>query len=98
MHMFCKAGFGAATLAALVIASAAQAAEAKREAFGKLADGTVIEAVTLTGKNGVSARIISFGATLQALNVPDRSGKILLLPNPHLLEPIRRVTHLSHQS
>jgi NADPH:quinone reductase-like Zn-dependent oxidoreductase len=26
---------------------------------------------------------------------PDRSGKIILLPNPHLLEPIRQVTHES---
>src|ERR1700754_1277567 len=75
MHMLGKAGFGAAMLT-VMMTSAAQAAEVKRESFGTLADGTVIEAGTLTGKNGVSARIISYGATLQALNVPDRAGKI----------------------
>nr|WP_253201012.1 aldose epimerase family protein [Sphingomonas quercus] len=56
-------------------ATGVHAAEAKREAFGTLADGTAIEAVTLSARNGVSARIISFGATLQAFNVPDRSGR-----------------------
>lgn len=76
MHILGKASIGAAALAATMAATAAQAAEAKREPFGTLADGTAIEAVTLTARNGVSARIISYGATLQALNVPDRNGKV----------------------
>ncbi len=54
----------------------ADAATARRATFGKLPDGTVVEAVTLTGSNGVSARIMTLGATLQALNAPDRSGKV----------------------
>lgn len=54
----------------------AHAATAKREPFGALSDGTKVEAVTLTAANGVSARIITLGATLQALNVPDRAGKV----------------------
>lgn len=54
----------------------AQAATAKRERFGQLSNGTVVEAVTLAGSNGVSARIITYGATLQALNAPDRNGKV----------------------
>jgi len=58
------------------IVGAAQAATAERAPFGKLADGTRIDAVTLTGANGVSATIISFGATLQSFKVPDRNGKI----------------------
>ena len=62
--------------AAGVVAPAAQAATAKRAAFGRLADGTVVEAVTLTGRNGVSARIMTLGATLQSLNAPDRRGKV----------------------
>lgn len=56
--------------------SQAEAATAKRAPFGKLSDGTVIEAVTLTGTNGVSARIMTLGATLQAFNVPDRKGEV----------------------
>lgn len=59
-----------------VAAIPAQAATAKREAAGRLADGTAIEGVTLAGSNGVSARILSFGATLQALRAPDRAGKV----------------------
>ena len=42
----------------------------------RLPDGTPVESVVLTGANGVSARIMSLGATLQALNAPDRSGRI----------------------
>jgi len=53
----------------------AQAAEATRARFGALADGTLIEGVTLTNRHGVSARIITLGAALQALNVPDRAGR-----------------------
>jgi aldose 1-epimerase len=52
------------------------AATADRSGFGALPDGTAIEAVTLTGANGVKARIITYGATLQAFEVPDRNGKL----------------------
>ena len=63
-------------LGAAVVPMAAQAATVKRERFGQLSNGTVVEAVTLAGSNGVSARIITYGATLQALNAPDRNGKV----------------------
>ena len=65
-------------LAAFATASVAPAwaATAKREAAGTLPDGTAIEAVTLTGSNGVSARILSYGATLQSLAGPDRAGTV----------------------
>ncbi len=48
---------------------------AERSQFGKLADGTPIDAVTLANDHGVSARIIAYGATLQSLTAPDRDGK-----------------------
>ncbi|RIA43680.1 aldose 1-epimerase [Hephaestia caeni] len=48
---------------------------AQRSHFGTLADDTPIEAVTLTNDRGVSARIITYGATLQSLSAPDRAGK-----------------------
>ncbi|WP_370655263.1 aldose epimerase family protein [Sphingomonas aurea] len=66
----------AAAVAALGLAGQANAATAKRAGFGQLPDGTAIEAVTLTGSNGVSARIMTLGATLQSLNAPDRNGKV----------------------
>lgn len=51
------------------------AANAQRAAFGNLPDGTAIEAVTLSNSHGISARIITYGATLQALSAPDRQGR-----------------------
>ncbi len=46
-----------------------------RSEFGKLDDGTVIEAFTLRNSRGAMAKIISYGATLVELQVPDRNGK-----------------------
>lgn len=54
----------------------AGAAQARRAAFGALADGTRIEAVDLTSRAGVRARIITLGARIQSLYTPDRSGKL----------------------
>src|SRR5438874_9004035 len=58
------------------IAASANAATARREPFGALPDGTPVESVVLTGANGVSARIMTLGAPLQALSAPDRAGRI----------------------
>lgn len=70
------ASLGVACLSSLLmVTTAASAATARRSGFGRLSDGTVVEAVTLTGANGVSARIITLGATLQAFNAPDRAGR-----------------------
>ena len=57
-------------------ASQAGAATAKRDAAGALKDGTRIEAITLSNSRGISARILTYGATLQALSAPDRNGRI----------------------
>jgi aldose 1-epimerase len=77
---------GATAVAALTIALVAcskpvtkevtlEGPQATRVAWGKLADGTPIEAVELKNSKGVSARVITYGATLQDLIVPDREGK-----------------------
>jgi aldose 1-epimerase len=64
------------TAAALILQPlAVWAANAQRAPFGKLPDGTPIEAVTLSNAHGVSARIITYGATLQSLVAPDRQGQ-----------------------
>lgn len=60
----------------LGLSSPGWGATAQRGTFGRLPDGTTIEAVTLIGANRVSARIISLGATLQTFDVPDRSGRV----------------------
>lgn len=48
----------------------------ERELFGHLPDGTAIERVTLRRDGGLTARIISYGAALQALLVTDSAGAI----------------------
>src|SRR4051794_32003252 len=65
-----------AMVATGVAAGSVNAATVKREPFGTLADGTPVEVVTLSGANGVSARIMTLGASLQALSAPDRSGHV----------------------
>ncbi len=76
MRAIRKTGIIVATLLAALSAHAADAAEAKRTPAGTLKDGTAIEAVTLSNAHGVSAKILSYGATLQSLMGPDRAGKI----------------------
>jgi aldose 1-epimerase len=44
--------------------------------FGVLADGSAVEAVDLSNAGGLSARIMTLGASIQALNVPDRNGEL----------------------
>lgn len=51
------------------------AAEARRAPAGQLPDGTAIEAITLSNGRGISATILTYGATLQSLAGPDRAGK-----------------------
>ena len=50
-------------------------ANVDRVVFGKLPDGTVIEAYTLKNAHGSWAKVITYGATLTELYVPDKSGK-----------------------
>ena len=72
-----KIGVAAVAMAgAMLAALPAQAATARRAPFGTMADGTRIDAVTLSNGKGVSARIIAYGATLQALEGPDKAGRI----------------------
>lgn len=52
----------------------ALAGEAHKEAFGRLADGTAVEAVTLSNRHGMKLRILAWGAALQELVVPGRDG------------------------
>lgn len=76
MGRFGKAALATTALATLAVAQSALASDAKRENAGTLKDGTTVEAVTLTNAKGVSARILSYGATLQSFKGPDRTGKI----------------------
>lgn len=46
-----------------------------REVFGHLPDGTPVERLRLRGTNGFELAIITLGAAVQSLHVPDREGR-----------------------
>ena len=46
----------------------------KKEVFGETKTGSTVTAYTLENKNGMSATIIDFGATVTKLLVPDKTG------------------------
>ena len=46
-----------------------------RSAFGVMPDGTEVECITLRDVDGLEARIMTYGASLQALLVPDATGR-----------------------
>ena len=56
--------------------AATVASEAKRAPAGSAAEGGAIETVALTNKAGLSARVLTYGATLQSVMAPDRDGKL----------------------
>ena len=64
-----------AAAGALAMPATADAATIHRAAFGTTADGRPVEAVTLTNARGMRVRVITWGAILQAVEVPDRTGK-----------------------
>jgi aldose 1-epimerase len=53
----------------------AESSRIARDVFGTLPDGGTVERVTLRGEHGFEARIVTFGAAIQALVVPDISGQ-----------------------
>jgi aldose 1-epimerase len=63
---------------AIVPAGGAEGAKAGVETadFGKLEDGSAVEIYTLTNARGAMAKIMTYGATLTELHVPDKNGKM----------------------
>jgi aldose 1-epimerase len=47
----------------------------QNQPFGRTPEGTDIELYILTNDNGLKAQIMTYGATLVSLEVPDRTGK-----------------------
>lgn len=52
----------------------AEAASVTRSLFGKMPDGTAVEAVKLRNAHGVMVRVITYGARIQEVVTPDRDG------------------------
>jgi aldose 1-epimerase len=66
---------------ALVAASLAVGADAPlvrldQHEFGKTPDGTAVQQFTLRNAKGMTAKIITYGAIIAALEVPDRNGSV----------------------
>lgn len=57
------------------VSTTALAAEAKRETFGTMPDGTAVEAITLSNAKGMSVRVMTLGASIQSVMMPGRDGK-----------------------
>lgn len=72
-HILLSAAFTLSVI--LATAATAHAAPMKKTDFGRMPDGTHIDLYVLTNRNGMSASITNFGATLVSLKVPDRNGK-----------------------
>jgi aldose 1-epimerase len=68
-------------LGALTIACFAQAPakkgtpNVKRQAYGKMANGTPVDLYTLTNAKGMQVEITTYGGAVVALTAPDRNGK-----------------------
>ena len=67
--------FALTALSLFLAGTPAHSAEATPVDFGELQDGTRIDAIVLSNASGTSATIITLGATIQSLSVPDRNGK-----------------------
>ena len=51
-----------------------QAAKSDRVEFGPLKNGELVEMIELANEHGMLARIITYGASIQSVCVPDRNG------------------------
>ncbi len=54
---------------------AAEKAGIQKKPYGQMPDGTPIDEYTLTNGKGMTAKIITYGAILTELDVPDKAGK-----------------------
>lgn len=55
----------------------AQSAPAvERSVFGRLPDGRQVDLYTLSNRHGLRVKVITYGATLIAVEVPDRKGRV----------------------
>lgn len=66
---------GASIVAGAMVITQAHGATARREAFGTLADGRPVEGIVLENGHGMRVRVLSYGAILQSVVVPDREGR-----------------------
>ena len=56
--------------------AAAKGARVEKTSYGTTKDGQAVDLYTLTNTNGVVAKVITYGALLTELHVPDRAGQV----------------------
>jgi aldose 1-epimerase len=61
---------------ALVSCKGVPMTKVTRAPFGKTAEGEAVEIFTLSGTEGVEAKVMTYGALLTSLRFPDRSGRL----------------------
>lgn len=61
---------------AIIQSKGAKMMSLSKDSFGHLPDGQEIEIYTLANSHGIKARIMTYGATLVSLEVPDHKGQI----------------------
>jgi aldose 1-epimerase len=59
----------------ITLAAKAKSPAVKKEIYGDSRDGETVEIFTLKNSHGVKARVMTWGATLVSMEVPDRDGK-----------------------
>ena len=62
--------------AALAQSARTNAAGVQRSVFGRTTSGTVVEQFTLSNGRGAVAKIITYGAIVSDLRIPDRQGRL----------------------
>jgi len=63
-------------VAALLLSSIPMAASISKTEFGKTPDGTTVDLYTLTNAKGSICKIMTYGAVVTELHVPDKAGKM----------------------
>jgi aldose 1-epimerase len=68
-------GIAVSCMGALALAMVSNAGAQQRTVVGTLPDGTKVETLALSDGSGMQARVLTLGAALHSLDVPDRDGK-----------------------
>ncbi len=62
-------------MAMVTMSNLASASDLETAVYGKLPDGREVKIFTLVNANGLTAKVMEYGATLVGMEVPDRRGK-----------------------
>ena len=64
----------AATTAWFVAMAHVAAADVSSKVIGQMPDGTTVDQFTLTNGNGLEVKVLTYGAMITSVKVPDRKG------------------------